>query len=606
MNDLLEIRRKLEARVADVAVMLLPGGHREGHEWRAGSLKGEKGQSLGVHLDGAKVGIWSDFHTGEAGDLIDLWCAVRGRPLAQSLDEIRDYVGIKRYEPARDPKPQYVRPPKPKCVKPRARVRDYLVEVRAIDPAVLDAYHVGEDGDRIIFPFLLPGGELAMAKVREAIDGAKPVPTAANCEPVLFGWQAIPDSAREVVLTEGEIDALSMATFGFPALSVPYGGGGKGKQNWIENEFDRLARFEKIYLALDMDEPGEQAAIEIASRLGRHRCYRVTLPAKDANECLMSGIARDVIATAIACAANLDPEGLKSAAQFEGRVVRLFWPAGGQEPGYSLPYASLHQKLLFRPGELTLWTGDPGSGKSALLSDVIPKWIQEGSRVCLASFEMQPERTLKRLVKQAGGVDRPMEFFIHDVLAFLDRGLLLYEKVGKMGIDPLLEVFDYARAKYGCDQFVIDSLLRLGIEADDYSAQEKAVFRLVDWTVEHNVHSHLVAHSRKPGQERGVPQTADVKGAMEIGANAFNIIGIYRNRKLEHPADMPDRPAFTDEPGVVLNIAKQRNGDFEGQIKLYFNLLTYQYFSVADNKRFSRCYIGEDQTTLHGNLAETA
>ena len=35
------------------------------------------------------------------------------------------------------------------------------------------------------------------------------------------------------------------------------------------------------------------------------------------------------------------------------------------------------------------------------------------------------------------------------ILDYLDNGLLLYEKVGKSGIAPLLEIFDYARAKYG-------------------------------------------------------------------------------------------------------------------------------------------------------------
>jgi len=94
-----------------------------------------------------------------------------------------------------------------------------------------------------------------------------------------------------------------------------------------------------------------------------------------------------------------------------------------------------------------------------------------------------------------------------------------------------LEVFDYARAKYGCDQFVIDSLMRLGIDADDYNGQEKGVFQLVDWAIANNVHLHLVAHSRKGSQDRAVPEAEDIKGAMEIGANAFNILSIWRDRK---------------------------------------------------------------------------
>jgi len=596
MTDITQIKIKLADRADDVAKMLLPAGRREGHEWRAGSIDGDKGQSLGVHLTGNKAGVWSDFSTGESGDLIDLWCAVKRVSLVEALDQARAYLGISRPQPYRDPKPSYARPPKPQCHAPRGRVMDYLCEVRAIPQSVLAAYKIGEDGDRIVFPFLLPDGTLAMAKTREAVDGASPRPTAANCEPVLFGWQAINPNGREIIITEGEIDALSFAAYGLPAVSVPYGGGSKGKQNWIENEFDRLERFEKIYLATDMDEVGEQAAAEIASRLGRHRCFRVKLPRKDCNECLVAGVTEDVIRDSVATAEGLDPDGLRRAGGFSDRVVRLFWPANEERIGYTVPYSALYGKIIFRPGEVTIWSGDTGAGKSQIISDSVPKWIQEGSRVCIASFEMKPEWTLKRMVKQTGGVDRPVEAFIRETLAFLDAGLLLYEKVGKSDVEGLLEIFDYARAKYGCDQFVIDSLMRLGIAADDYTGQEQAVFKLVDWAIANNIHLHLVAHSRKGGRDAGVPETGDIKGAMEIGANAFNIITIWRNRKLEEiTSSEGGRPTMTEEPGVTLNIAKQRNGDFEGKVKLHFNVQTYQYFSGGDNRRYPRCYVRDDR-----------
>ncbi|MDE2105583.1 MAG: toprim domain-containing protein [Patescibacteria group bacterium] len=594
MNDILEIKRRLSERAHDVAQMLLPHGRKEAHEWRVGSIDGERGQSLGVHLVGPKAGLWADFSTGEKGDLLDLWAAVRRIPLATVLNEARDYLGMQRpAEPQRPQKPSYTRPPKPKCQAPRNDVLDYLTVNRNLPRASIEAYRVGEDGNRIVFPFLLPDGELALAKVREAVDGAKPKPTAANCEPILFGWQAIPENAREVTITEGEIDALSMHAFGYPALSVPFGGGGKGKQNWIENEFERMERFERIYLAMDMDEVGVQAAAEIAARLGRHRCYRVALPRKDANECLMDGVTADEIAACMAAAQALDPEGLKTAAAYENTVARLFWPVNEGAVGYSVPYTPLYGKVLFRPGEVTLWSGASGDGKSMLISDCIPKWIQEGSRICLASLEMKPQWTLKRLAKQAGGVDRPTIAFLHEIMGYLDRGLLLYERVGKASVEALLEIFDYARAKYGCDQFVIDSLMRLGIAGDDYTGQEQAVFNLVDWAISANVHLHLVAHAKKAGKDRGVPETEDIKGAMEIGANAFNILTVYRNRNAEEtePDEHPSEDGFTSRPGVTLNVAKQRNGDYEGKTKLYFNRLTQQYFAENENRRHPRNYV---------------
>lgn len=592
MADIVEIKRKLADRAQSVAEMLLPGGRKEASEWRAGSIGGEKGQSLGVHLFGAKAGMWKDFATGEGGDLIDLWMACKGGSLSDVLPDIASYLGMQMPEPYREPKKSYQRPPRPECNKPKARVLDYLTVNRNIAPHVLDLYKIGERGDEIIFPFIKSDGVLALAKARKAEDGAKPIPTAANCEPVLFGWQAIPVNARELVITEGEIDALSWASYGYPALSVPFGGGKGAKQQWIENDFDRLARFERIYISTDMDDPGEEAAEEIVSRLGRHRCYRVELPLKDANACLVEGVSLDEMRKYLASARSLDPAGLQRAVSYTEKVIHLFWPAHEEQLGYTVPFSGLRGKLHFRPAELTLWSGASGAGKSQILSDCVPHWIDEGSRICVASLEMKGEQTLRRMVKQTGGVDRPTAPFIRLAMEYLDRGLLLYERVGKASVEALLEVFDYARAKYGCDQFIIDSLMRLGIAQDDYNGQEKAVFQIVDWTIQHAVHVHMVAHARKGERGGGAPETEDIKGAMEIGANAFNIVTIWRDRKRE---EMIQRGEISqedeDKSGVTLNVAKQRNGDFEGKVGLWFDQETYQYHCTSDRRMWRRQYV---------------
>jgi twinkle protein len=599
LSDITEISRLLSSRAQSVAEYLLPRGRKEGQEWRVGSVDGEPGQSLGVHLTGQKAGVWAEFNSGEAGDLLDLWQQARRVSLSQALTEAREWLGVKRQEPYREPKREYQRPPKPVCAAPQNLVRDYLQEERNIPAEIVQRYKIGEAGEDIIFPFLLPDGVLAMAKSRKAIDGAKPKPTAADCEPVLFGWQAIPEGAREIVITEGEIDALSWAAYGLPALSVPYGGGGGAKQRWIESEFERMDRFEKIYISTDMDKEGEVAADEIANRLGRHRCLRVNLPHKDANECLVKGISQAEMRGFLANAAHLDPEGLRKASDFADAVAALFWPAHDTPIGYSTPYKKLGDKLLFRPGELTLWTGASGGGKSQILSDCMVDWVSQGSRVCLSSLEMKPEQSLKRMCKQTVGVDRPTDRAIRAALSWLDNGLLLYERVGKAGIKGLLEIFSFARAKYGCDQFVVDSLMRLGIDQEDYSGQERALFELVDWVLANSVHLHLVAHSRKGDKDRGVPETEDVKGAMEIGANAFNIIAVWRNRKLEDQIKAAqsedERRKMEEKPGVILNVAKQRNGDFEGKVGLWFNQENYQYQSSYDRSEWNRRYLARGE-----------
>ncbi|WP_260480430.1 toprim domain-containing protein [Bartonella quintana] len=763
MSTIFEIKQKLLSQAGAIAEMLLPQGRRRGNDWIVGNTQGEAGQSLSVCLSGSKAGLWYDFAEGSGGDLLDLWCAVKGISLSQALEEARTFLNLSRPKPFMAPHRSYRRPPVPKGDTPQNLVKTYLNKERCIPLDILKRYRIGEDGEKIIFPFYKPDGTLALVKERLAQAGAKAKPTASQCEAILFGWQALasmnqmpvstnhapsptnqafastdqvpvstnhapsstnqavastdqvpvstnhapsstnqafastdqvpistdhapsstdqafastdqvpvstnhapsstdqafastdqvpvstnhaPSSTnqavastdqvpvstnhapsptdqafastdqvpistdhalfptnqtpvstnRTIVITEGEIDALSLAAYGYPAVSVPFGGGSGGKHNWIENEFDHLESFETIFLATDMDKPGEEAARAIANRLGLHRCHRVRLPRKDANDCLTAGVDAATIAAAFSSAKSFAPEGLRRASEYKDQVIGLFWPEPEQHVGYTVPYPKLNGKLYFRPAELTLWSGASGAGKSQLLSDCIPHWIAQKSRLCLASLEMKGEQSLRRLTKQTGGLEQPKREMIERILDFLDDGLILYEHVGKSSVDTLLNVFDYCRARYGCDQFIIDSLMRLGIASDDYTGQEQAVYKMVDWAVLNAVHIHLVAHARKGGLDKDVPGTEDIKGASEIGANAFNIITIWRNRSLEDKicatSLMEEKADLAKRPGVIMNIAKQRSGDFEGKIGLWFDPQTYRYRCSCEHTLTPRRYL---------------
>ena len=394
-----------------------------------------------------------------------------------------------------------------------------------------------------------------------------------------------------------------MWDFGFPALSVPFGGGAGAKQAWIESEFDRLLRFEVIHLALDMDREGDAGAEEIANRLGRHRCRRVKLPRKDANQCRQDGISQEEIARCIASAESLDPPELRRAGDFTDQVLELFHPSPDRpQPGYRLPFARLSGQVRFRPAEMTIWTGATGAGKSQLLSHALVDCIDQGARMCIASLEMAPRQLLKRMVRQAGNIERPSREYARAVIDWLDAATWIFAVVGKTSPERLIEVFEYARARHGCDVFAIDSLMRLGVGAEDYEGQERAVFALVNWAVEKGVHLHLVAHARKSDPRSDSPPDAEsVKGTSEIASNAFNILTVWRNRKLEEDIRLATEAAaaggetgaaklaqLENAPPVILSVSKQRNGDFEGRVGLWFSTATYQYRGIGDGRHGNR------------------
>ena len=106
--------------------------------------------------------------------------------------------------------------------------------------------------------------------------------------------------------------------------------------------------------------------------------------------------------------------------------------------------------------------------------------------------------------------------------------LYIFNLVGTGKIDRMLEVFLYARRRYGIDVFVIDSLTTLSIAEDDFNAQKELTEKLRDFKLEHNCHIHLVAHPRKPRDEMIIPGKYDIRGAGAISDLADNCFSVWR------------------------------------------------------------------------------
>jgi hypothetical protein len=99
-----DVKRALADHVITLAADLLPGGHREGAEWRAGDVSGSPGDSLGVHLHGRKSGVWADFSTGQCGDVLDLVKAVLGIGTVEAIAWADNWLGGKAEVPRSPPK----------------------------------------------------------------------------------------------------------------------------------------------------------------------------------------------------------------------------------------------------------------------------------------------------------------------------------------------------------------------------------------------------------------------------------------------------------------------------------------------------------------------
>lgn len=406
MNEIAsEIARMLARDVDRVCQELLPNGKHEGAEWRAGSVDGEAGKSLGVCLNGDKAGVWCDFsNPTDSGDLLDLWSLSRGVSLSEAIKQAKEFLGIHEHQfyPAQKKK-EYTRPQKPKtikAIKPDSLTQAYLVNNRKLTEETIAAFKVAEHPNtftecpdnpaNIIFPYLRDG-ELINIKHLGLLrpNGKKLIHQAKNPEPCLFGWQALDPKTRKVCITEGELDAMSLHQYGAPALSVPNGGGVGGKQDWIEVEYERMARFDEIFLCLDMDKTGLDGAMDIAERLGFYRCRLVSLPHKDANDCLLAGVTVGEMVQCLRDSKYINPKELRDASSYADEVIRLFYPPDDKPVGLPTPWNKIGTKMMFRPSELTVWSGFSSHGKALSLDTPIPTidgWsnmgeLQVGDRV---------------------------------------------------------------------------------------------------------------------------------------------------------------------------------------------------------------------------------
>jgi len=552
------------------------------------------------------VGVWSDFEESvKGGDLLDLWCVVRGLTLYAAMQEAANHIHVHLDGKESRPKRVYSRPERPRNArKPQGKVMAYL-HGRGLSELTLEDFQIGELEDQwILFPYKRTrDGELINTKYLhlERPDGKKQMRQEKEAEPCLFGWNALryryPDT-RYVCLTEGEIDAISLHQCGIPSLSLPNGGGGGHKQDWIENDYDYLDQFDTIYLCLDNDPAGKEAEKEIIKRLGTERCRVVTLPYKDANDCLMKGIVN--FSDYFYQAKSFDPEELKSASLFVEAVLDKFYPVPGAYHGMKSPWDNFNKAMVFQREELVVWSGFSGSGKSTLLNHVVIQGLLQNEKFAICSMEMPSKTTLYRMVRQLTGEKNPSKERIREAMSWLNDKLWMVDVMGVMKVERLLEVVKYAAKRYNIRNYIVDSLTKCGIREDDYDGQKAFVDQLCDFNHRYDSTTHLVVHQRKPISVKERPDKFGVRGAAAITDEANSVISVYRNSvDEEEPSKHRKKVEVTpylDQPDTILSIEKNRETGVEGKFNLYFDHDSLQFHEVRQSPMDYTVHIQSTQT----------
>ncbi len=251
--------------------------------------------------------------------------------------------------------------------------------------------------------------------------------------------------------------------------------------------------------------------------------------------------------------------------------------------GAKLPWSRTHDNVRFRPGEVTLWPGINGSGKSQLLGQVVLGFCAQQEPTCIASFEMLPIRTLERMRRQASMCESPARTFTERFMRFLDGRLWIYDQHGQVDPRMVYAVIRYCARILKIKHMVIDSLMKCVRGEDDYNGQKDFVNMLTTLAKEENLHIHLVHHIRKGDNEDKPPTKWDVKGSGSIADQVDQLMIVWRNKAKERAIaaaaatgkQLDDETR--DKPDAMICVEKNRNGEWEGRIPLWYHRESLQY-----------------------------
>ena len=260
--------------------------------------------------------------------------------------------------------------------------------------------------------------------------------------------------------------------------------------------------------------------------------------------------------------------------------VQEYMAKGAKVFGDELPWPKTHDIVRLRPGEVSLWAGINGHGKS-IISGMVALWLSPHKPVLIASLEMKPAATLTRMIRQAYGVNRVTSNEVAEFMEFKSDGMYIYDQVDSVAHDRIIGMVHYAAQKLGVKHVFIDSLMKCGIGSDDYNGQKDFVDRLCWAAKAENIHVHLILHMRKGRDEAETPGKFDVKGASEITDLVDNLFIVHRNKTKEDMVANGGIPSL-DEPDAMLMVAKQRHGEWEGPIKLWFHPASLQYLENSN------------------------
>ena len=238
----------------------------------------------------------------------------------------------------------------------------------------------------------------------------------------------------------------------------------------------------------------------------------------------------------------------------------------------------------FYEGELSIWSGRRGEGKSTLSGQIILSAVKAGKNVCAYSGELPKEQFKEWLSLQAAGpgnvepvvtdtgktVYRVKPIIQPQIDAWWDDHLYLYDNDIDSADSPetILAIFRAAQKRLGCTSFVVDNLMTAELPGEDYyRAQGNYVKALKKFAKSTGAHVHLIAHPRKSDGKNKKADCDNVGGSGDVSNVADNTFWLERLEGGE-----------AEIHSAKLNILKNRDFGVTGSIDLDFDFPSRRYY----------------------------
>lgn len=385
--------------------------------------------------------------------------------------------------------------------------------------------------------------------------------------PPLFGQHLWKHGGKRIVVTEGEIDCLTIAQAQdckWPVVSLPTGAAGAAAA--VRNNYEFLSSYEEVVLCLDNDDPGREAAVAIAEILPPGKAKIVTLPRKDANEMWLASEARQLI-TCLWEAQVYRPDGIL-------HVKDVETTAASSAEVWEFPWPVLTDFLIGqRAGEITLWTSGTGSGKSTIIRELALHHMQHGRPVGMIMLEESPAETVDDIVSlfinkpvrrtralralnnlriQTGKPAALADFDdsmtddeYADARKVVDGlPLYIYDHLGSTSYENLINRIEYMAVGLGCKVVVLDHITAavagMLANSDDGGSERlmidemmKKLRSIVERT---GVHLDVISQLRKPSTGKGYEEGAritvqDLRGSGSLASVPNTVIALERDRQ---------------------------------------------------------------------------